>query len=71
VAGAAHNGGEDGAGGIVTSETGLAHTGTVVDNEGLYFFFFVRLGGKRKREEKEEKNESLSVVGEGMVEGMK
>jgi hypothetical protein len=37
VAGAANNGREDGAGGIVTSETGLAHTGPVVNHEGLDF----------------------------------
>jgi len=33
VTGTANNGGEDGAGGIVTGETGLAHTRTVVDNK--------------------------------------
>eukprot|EP00053_Salpingoeca_punica_P013702 m.123980 g.123980 ORF g.123980 m.123980 type:complete len:429 (+) comp16274_c1_seq2:170-1456(+) len=33
VAGAADNRGEDGAGGIVTGETGLAHAGAVVDDQ--------------------------------------
>merc|ERR1719473_147269 len=34
VARAANNGRENGAGSVVTSKTGLAHTGTVVNNEG-------------------------------------
>jgi hypothetical protein len=35
VLGAAHDGGEDGTGGIVTGETGLAHAGAVVNNKRL------------------------------------
>ncbi len=35
VAGTADNGREDGAGSVITGETGLAHTGTVVNNESL------------------------------------
>jgi hypothetical protein len=38
VARAANNGRENGAGGVVTSKTGLAHTGTVVNNEGSNLF---------------------------------
>jgi hypothetical protein len=41
VLGAANNRWEDGSWRIVTSETSLAHTGTVVAYEGSYFFFFV------------------------------
>jgi hypothetical protein len=37
VARAAHNGREDGARGVVTGETGLAHAGAVVYHEGLNF----------------------------------
>jgi hypothetical protein len=37
VARAANNGGEHGAGSVVTGETGLAHTGAVVNHEGLNF----------------------------------
>ena len=33
VPGAPHDGGEDGPGGIVAREAGLAHAGAVVDNE--------------------------------------
>jgi len=40
VARAANDGGKDGTGSIVTGETGLAHTGSVVDNEGLDFTAF-------------------------------
>jgi hypothetical protein len=37
VTGAADDGGEDGAGGVVTGETGLDHTGAVVAHDGLLF----------------------------------
>jgi hypothetical protein len=37
VARATDNGGEDGTGGIVTGETGFAHTGTIIDNKSLNF----------------------------------
>ena len=37
VAGATDDGGEDGTGGVITSETGLAHTGSIVDHKGLNF----------------------------------
>jgi hypothetical protein len=39
VTGTTDNGGEDGSGGIVTGETGLAHTRTIVDNESSDFLF--------------------------------
>ncbi len=35
VLGAAHDGREDGAGGVVTGEAGLAHSRTIVNNECL------------------------------------
>jgi hypothetical protein len=35
VAGTSDNGGEDGAGRIITSKASLAHSGTVVDDESL------------------------------------
>jgi len=35
---AAHNGGKHGTGSIVTSETGLAHTGTIINNQSLHVF---------------------------------
>jgi hypothetical protein len=38
VARAAHNGREDGARGVVTGKTSLAHAGAVVYHEGLDFF---------------------------------
>lgn len=34
MAGTADNGGEHGAGSIVASETGLAHTGAIVNDKG-------------------------------------
>ena len=37
--GATDDGGEDGAGRIITSETGFAHTGAVVDDESCNFLF--------------------------------
>jgi hypothetical protein len=45
VAGTTNNGREDSAGSVVTSETGFAHTGTVVNYEGgdiiiTHFEFF-------------------------------
>jgi len=33
VPGAAHNGGEDSPGGVITSEAGLAHAGAIVHNQ--------------------------------------
>jgi len=39
MTGSADNGREDGSGGIVTGKTGLAHTRTIVDNEGSNFLF--------------------------------
>src|SRR5690606_4193045 len=41
VTGTSHNGGEDGAGGVVTGETGLAHSGAVVDHQGLHLLLVV------------------------------
>jgi hypothetical protein len=41
VSGAANNGWEDGSWGIVSGETSLAHTGTVIAYERCYFFFIV------------------------------
>ena len=38
---ASNNGRENGSGSIITGETGLAHTGTVVDHEGLDFFIVI------------------------------
>jgi hypothetical protein len=35
------NGGKDGAGSIVTGETGLAHSGAIVNDEGGNFVFHV------------------------------
>ena len=37
VTGATHDGGEDGAGSIVSGETGLTHTGSIVHNQSCYF----------------------------------
>ena len=34
MAGTADDGGEDGAGGVVAGETGLAHAGAIVHNQG-------------------------------------
>jgi len=39
VAGASDDGGEDGAGGVVSGESSLAHSGSVVDDKGSGFFF--------------------------------
>jgi hypothetical protein len=39
VTGSTDNGGENSSGSVITGETGLAHTGTIVDNEGSNFFF--------------------------------
>ena len=41
VLGAPYNRGEDRAGGVITSESSFAHTGTVVDDQGLGFFFII------------------------------
>jgi hypothetical protein len=49
VAGAADNGWKHSAGRIVTGEPGLAHTGTVVHNEGLNFIRHLVLIRKRER----------------------
>ena len=38
---ASNNGREHGSGSIITGETGLAHTGTIVDHEGLHFFIVI------------------------------
>jgi hypothetical protein len=35
---ATNDGGEDGAGGVITGEASLAHAGAVVDYESLYIF---------------------------------
>ncbi len=53
VTGAADDGGEDCAGGVVSGETGLAHTGSVVDNEGLdiILFLFVLTGATAEAED--------------------
>jgi hypothetical protein len=40
-----NNGWEDGSWSVITGETGLAHTGAVIDHEGCYFF--IRLQGER------------------------
>lgn len=39
-----NDGGEDCTGSIISGEPGLAHTGTIVNNEGLYFFVSHVLG---------------------------
>lgn len=39
VSGATHDGREDGAGGVVSSETGLAHARAIINNEGSDVFF--------------------------------
>jgi hypothetical protein len=62
VSGTSDNGGEDGSGGIVSSETGLAHTGSVINNKGLNFVvahfgwwvkgFSVGFDKRRKQNEK-------------------
>jgi hypothetical protein len=41
VTGTTDNGGEDCSGRIITGETGLAHTRTIVDDEGCDFLFHV------------------------------
>jgi hypothetical protein len=51
VAGAANDGGEDGAGSVITSETGLAHTGSVINNKSLNFVTH----DKKKKKERESK----------------
>merc|ERR1711975_39391 len=38
VAGTANNGGEDGSGSVISGETGLAHAGAIVNNEGSNVF---------------------------------
>jgi hypothetical protein len=47
VARAAHNGGEDGSGSVVTTEASLAHARAVVDHESLdvIIIFVVVIGG--------------------------
>jgi hypothetical protein len=51
MAGSANNGGENGPGGVISSETGLAHTRAIVDNKsgnfvvthfGLFLEFFYK-----------------------------
>jgi hypothetical protein len=37
MSGATDNRGENSTGGIITGKTGLAHTGTVINNEGSNF----------------------------------
>ena len=37
ISGATDDGREDGAGGVISCETGLAHTGSIVDNQGSNF----------------------------------
>ncbi|KOX71966.1 hypothetical protein WN51_03243 [Melipona quadrifasciata] len=37
MSGATYDRGEDGARRVVSGETGLAHTGSIVDNKGCYF----------------------------------
>ena len=37
VSGPTYDRWEDGAGSVVSGETGLAHTGSIVDNKGCYF----------------------------------
>ena len=39
MSGSSDDGGEDGSWSIVSGESGLAHTGSIVDNEGGYFVF--------------------------------
>jgi hypothetical protein len=41
VLGPAHDGREDSSWSVVTSETSLAHAGTIVAHERSYFLFFV------------------------------
>jgi len=38
MSGSAHNGGEDSPGSIVSSETGFAHAGAIVDDQSSYVF---------------------------------
>ena len=47
------NGWEDGSRSVVSGETGLAHTGAVIDHEGCYFFIRLQVGyvGGAEREE--------------------
>jgi hypothetical protein len=42
VAGTSHDGGEHGTRSIISSESGLAHSGSIVDNEGLNVGLLVR-----------------------------
>jgi hypothetical protein len=43
--GATYDSGEDSAGSVFTSETGLDHTGTVIDDDCLLFtHFIVKIG---------------------------
>jgi hypothetical protein len=44
VAGTAHNGGEDGPGGVVSGETSLAHAGAIVNDQSSNFVV-THLGG--------------------------
>ena len=50
VARASNNRGEDSTGGVITSESGFAHTGSIVHNKGLNFvvahFFFLLVFGR-------------------------
>lgn len=50
MSGATHDGWEDSTGGIVPSETGLAHTGTVVNNERGNIIIHGWLRKKKRRE---------------------
>ena len=42
VLGATHNGGEHGARSIISSKTGLAHTGAIINNQGLDFSHIIQ-----------------------------
>jgi hypothetical protein len=44
MTGTADNGGEDGAWCVVTGETSLAHTGSIIDNKSGYFVIHHFLG---------------------------
>jgi hypothetical protein len=48
VTGATDDGREDGAGSVITGKTGLAHTGTIVHNQGSNFVV-THCKGKDKR----------------------
>jgi hypothetical protein len=59
VLGASDNGWEDGARGVISGKSGLAHTGAVVNDQGGYFFVVSHcVGGFLAKLKKE----SLKVV---------